>query len=126
MASMALKMAEMEQSRAVLDMGIPISDEPEYKYMGEFTITAYCPCEKCCGKWADGLTASGLPAEEGVIAVDPNVIELGSTVLIDGKEYLAADTGGAIKNNRIDIYMSDHSSALEFGKQKAEVLVKVK
>lgn len=125
MASMALEMAEMRQSY-VEDNDVPLADEPEYRYMGEFTITAYCPCEKCCGKWADGLTASGLPAEEGIIAVDDSIIPLGSTVLIDGQEYLAADTGGAIKNNRIDIYMSDHSSALEFGKQKAEVLVKVK
>lgn len=89
--------------------------------LGEFTLTAYCPCEKCCGKWANGITASGLTAEPGMIAVDPQIIPLGACVVIDGEEYLAADTGGAIKGNRIDIYMSSHNSALEYGVQTAEV-----
>ncbi len=124
MASMALEMAEMKQSYAVVDNDVPLADEPEYKYMGEFTITAYCPCEKCCGKWADGLTASGLPAEEGIIAVDDSIIPLGSIVLIDGQEYLAADTGGAIKGARIDVLCSSHQSALDYGKKNLEVWVK--
>lgn len=64
-----------------------------YRYIGECTITAYCPCEECCGRWADGVTATGLPAGPGVVAVDPEVIPLGSTVIIDGQRYLAADTG---------------------------------
>lgn len=93
----------------------------QYVSLGEFTLTSYCKCEKCCGKWADGITASGLTAEPGMIAVDPNVISLGSYVMIDGVEYLAADTGGAIKGNRIDVFCEDHQSALEYGVQSHEV-----
>lgn len=93
----------------------------QYISLGEFTLTSYCKCERCCGKWADGITASGLPAEPGIIAVDPNVISLGSYVMIDGVEYLAADTGGAIKGNRIDVFCEDHQSALEYGVQRHEV-----
>lgn len=93
----------------------------QYVSLGEFTLTSYCKCEKCCGKWADGITASGLTAEPGMIAVDPNVISLGSYVMIDGVEYLAADTGGAIKGNRIDVFCEDHQSALEYGVQRHEV-----
>lgn len=93
----------------------------QYVSLGEFTLTAYCSCKKCTGKWADGITASGLTAEPGMIAVDPNVISLGSYVMIDGVKYLAADTGGAIKGNRIDVFFTSHASALEYGVQSHEV-----
>lgn len=93
----------------------------QYVSLGEFTVSAYCSCERCCNQWADGITASGLPAEPGIIAVDPNVISLGSYVMIDGVEYLAADTGGAIKGNRIDVFFPSHASALEYGVQSHEV-----
>ncbi|MEF2615095.1 3D domain-containing protein [Faecalibacillus faecis] len=51
------------------------------------------------------MTSTGVIAEEGkTIAVDPSIIPYGSTVLIDGKEYLAQDCGGTIKGNKIDIF----------------------
>lgn len=81
-----------------------------------FRLTAYCNCSICCGQWADGLTATMTSCCEGTtIAVDPNIIPLGSRVIIDGHEYIAQDTGSAIKGNRIDIYISDHSRASDFG-----------
>lgn len=100
-----------------------------------FTVTAYCPCEKCCGTWATNrptdengneivTTASGERAVEGVtIAVDTSVIPFGTKVEIDGNIYTAQDTGGAIKGNRIDIYFNSHEKALEFGKQEREVII---
>lgn len=101
--------------------------EPELISLGEYTITHYCACEKCCGKWADGITATGTVATEGrTIAVDPDVIPYGSKVLVryeDGTEavYVAEDKGGAIKGNRIDVFMGIHQAALEAGVQTAEV-----
>ena len=92
-----------------------------YTCIGECTVTAYCPCEECCGQWADGLTATGLPAGPGIVAVDPEVIPLGSTVIIGGREYLAADTG--VKGQAVDICMEDHQAALEFGVQMTVVWV---
>ncbi len=92
-----------------------------WAYLGEFTITAYCPCEDCCGRWADGVTASGLPAGPGIVAVDRSVIPLGSTVVIDGQRYLAADTG--VTGNRVDVCVTDHAQAEMFGVQSAEVWV---
>lgn len=94
--------------------------------LGEFKLTAYCPCVKCCGK-SDGITATGTLAEEGrTIAVDPRVIPYGSTVTLyyeDGTvhTYTAEDCGGAIKENRIDVFFDDHQAALEFGVQTAYV-----
>lgn len=95
-----------------------------YQYIGECTVTYYCceAYEHICGD-GDGLTATGLPVTPGVVAVDPDVIPLGSTVIIDGQEYLAADTGGAIKGNRIDIAVETHQEALDLGTRTAEVWV---
>ena len=92
-----------------------------YQYIGECTITAYCPCEECCGRWADGLTATGLPAGPGVVAVDPEVIPLGSTVIIDGQRYLAADTG--VTGKHVDICLPDHEDTVAHGVRIAEVWV---
>lgn len=86
-------------------------------YLGNFKITHYCACTKCCGKNAQGITASGKRVEENkTIAVDPNVIKLGSKVFIDGYGYMEAqDTGSAIKGNIIDVYVADHQEALNLG-----------
>lgn len=95
---------------------------PKYQYAGECVLTAYC-CEKyrhICGT-GTGLTASGLPVQPGMVAVDPDVIPLGSRVFINGVEYLAADIGGSIKGNKIDIAMETHQEADAFGRQAAEV-----
>lgn len=121
----SLRVAVMEEPKETIEIPAGGQTEPEYEYMGEFTVTAYCPCEKCCGPWADGITAMGTTAEPGVIAVDKNVIPLGSMVLIDGQEYRAEDTGGAIRGNRIDIYCESHNTALEYGVQHHEVWVAV-
>ena len=95
--------------------------------LGNFKLTAYCKCSLCCGKWAydrpDGIVygAIGEELKEGYsIAVDPNVIPYRTEVIINGKTYKAQDCGGAIKGNRIDIYMTDHKSALEFGHPSVE------
>lgn len=92
-----------------------------YRYVGTCTVTYYCPCEECCGRWADGVTATDLPAGPGIVAVDPEVIALGSTVIIDGQKYLAADTG--VTGDHVDICVIDHTAAEMFGVQTAEVWI---
>lgn len=95
-----------------------------YQYIGECTITHYC-CEvyeHICGD-GDGLTSTGLPVAPGMVAVDPDVIPLGSTVIIDGQRYLAADTGAAVRGLHVDIAVEDHQTALELGTGTAEVWV---
>ena len=57
------------------------------------------------------------------IAVDPRVIPLGSKVRMNGKEYIAEDTGGAIKDKRIDLFVGSHSETMKFGKKLIEVYV---
>lgn len=76
--------------------------------------TAYCGCKKCNGKWYGSPTATGTDYVVGrTIAVDRNVIKLGSKVEIDGHVYIAEDTG--VKGKHIDIYFDSHSSALKYG-----------
>ena len=108
--------ARREQAEAYEALGA-------YRYIGECTITAYCPCAECCGRWADGLTATGFPALPGVVAVDPDVIPLGSTVIIDGQKYLAADTGSGVTGNHIDICLASHEETVVYGVRTAEVWV---
>lgn len=106
-----------------------VEEAPEDISLGEFKITHYCPCEKCCGEWADGITATGTTASEGrTIAVDPKVIPYGTEVTIcyaDGTEhtYTAEDCGGAIKGNRIDVFMESHEAALIEGVKYGEVFI---
>lgn len=95
------------------------------------TATAYCSCGKCCGKWAenrpDGVvyTASGTVAQAGrTIAVDPAVFPFGTVLEIDGVEYVAEDTGSAIKGYKIDIYFDDHDAALDFGVRELVAVLK--
>lgn len=100
----------------------------------ECVLTAYCPCEKCCGKWAlnrpNGVvyTASGEVAQEGVtVAADWDVYPAGTVLYIEGMgEYIVQDVGGAVNGNHIDIFLSSHEKAVNFGKQTAfvEVLCK--
>ena len=99
-------------------------EEPKLVSLGEFRVTAYCSCPRCCGPYADGLTYTETVATEGrTIAVDPDVIPLGAMVVINGVEYMAEDIGGAIKGERVDIYFDSHQDALEWGIQYLEVFV---
>ncbi|WP_440897322.1 ubiquitin-like domain-containing protein [Amphibacillus sp. Q70] len=87
--------------------------------------TAYnWDCSSCDGQ---GRTATGhdLKANpEGVIAVDPSVIPLGTKVYIEGYGYaVARDTGGAIKGNKIDLHMSTPEKAQQFGRKTVKVQI---
>ena len=99
-------------------------DEPELTNLGEFKVTAYCTCSKCCGAWADGITYTGTQATAGrTVAVDPDVVPLGSKVYINGTEYVAEDIGGAIKGKRIDVLLPSHEAALQFGVKYTDVSI---
>lgn len=130
----AVEETEPEIAVPVMADGIPggtdeaepveVMEEPDEQSLGTFKLTAYCACPKCCGEWSDGTTYTGTRATAGrTIAVDPDVIPLGSTVNINGHTYVAEDIGGAIDGNRIDIFFSSHTDALEFGVQYAQVSI---
>ena len=82
------------------------------KYIGEFKLTGYCHCASCCGK-STGITASGARATEGVtIAADTSKLPMGTRVYIEGVgERIVQDRGSAVKGNKLDIYVNQHSKA---------------
>lgn len=97
------------------------STPKNYKKVIAMTATAYS---------AGGLTASGIPAEWGVVAVDPRVIPLGTKVYVETADgsyiygtAIAADTGGAIKGNKIDICVNTRSEAYAFGRRTVNVYI---
>lgn len=74
-----------------------------------------------------GRTASGKMVSKGLIAADPKVLPLGSRVKLESAgysgEYLVADTGGAIKGRRIDIWIPSTREALQFGRRTVKLTV---
>ena len=91
-----------------------------YSQVMSMEATAYLPTDG--GGY--GLTATGIPARHGIVAVDPNVIPLGTKVYIPGYgEALAADVGGAIYGYRIDLCMESYYQAMEFGRRTITVFV---
>lgn len=88
------------------------------------TATAYTAyCNGCSGVTATGMNLKSNPNLK-VIAVDPSVIPLGSKVWVEGYGHaVAGDTGGAIKGNKIDLFMASKSQAYDFGRKKVRVKV---
>lgn len=106
-----------------------------YSKMIKCTATAYDLSYASCGKRPGdrgyGITASGRPAEYGVVAVDTRVIPLGTRLYIeasDGKSWtygyaVAGDTGSAIRGNRVDLFFNSRQEALNFGRKTANVYI---
>lgn len=86
--------------------------------------TAYtASCEGCSGITKTGVDLKANP-DAKVIAVDPSVIPLGSRVYVEGYGYATAeDIGGAIKGNRIDVFVPTQSGALQWGRKTVKVTI---
>lgn len=87
------------------------------EYLGEFYITHYCPCAKCCGVGGGKITASGTRPKAGrTVGVNPRLIPYGTKLKIGKtKGYVAEDTGGGIGWRHLDIYCNSHAEALSKG-----------
>jgi peptidoglycan DL-endopeptidase CwlO len=82
---------------------------------GTVTVTA-------TGYSLRGRTATGAPVGWGVVAVDPSVIPLGTRMTIPGYgEGIAADTGGAIKGNTIDLWFPTLAQANAWGRRTVTI-----
>jgi 3D (Asp-Asp-Asp) domain-containing protein len=92
-------------------------------------VTAYCPCTKCCGSKAQGITASGkdVSYNEGRVVAADRSVPFGTRLIIPGYHAGQAveviDRGGAIKGNKLDVYFPTHQEALEWGRQNVLVTI---
>ena len=87
------------------------------------SATAYDPSAGL-GKRATFHTRNGMRATFGLVAVDPRVIPLGTKLYVEGYGFaLAADTGGAIKGNKIDLCYNSRAQCFRFGRKKVVVHV---
>ena len=91
--------------------------------------SAYCSCVKCTGK-TNGITSSGAKAKEWYTVAAGKGYPIGTVIYIpaladkpNGGWFVVEDRGGAISNNRIDIYMGSHQSAIQFGRRNLECYV---
>ena len=93
-------------------------------------VTAYCPCSKCCGDYADGITACNHRIQRGdkFVAAD-KTYSFGTEMIIpgynSGQPVKVLDRGGAIKGDRLDAFFDTHQQALEWGVRYLDVRVKV-
>ena len=88
-------------------------------------VTAYCPCEHCCGTGSPGITANGYqiqPGDEFVAA--PRNIPFGTKIFVPGYGWSEVkDRGGAIKTGRIDLFFATHQEALNWGRVHTNIIV---
>ena len=102
---------------------------PMKSYSAE--VTGYCKCKHCCGKFADGITASGHKIKLGdkFVAADKN-IPFGTMFIIDGynnnEPVPVLDRGGKITNDCIDVYFDTHQEAKIWGRKKNHLIWLVK
>jgi len=92
-------------------------------------VTAYCPCTKCCGENAEGITASGHDVSYNggrFVAADTDVLPFKTKLIIPGYHGAPVeviDRGGAIKGNKLDVFFPTHQEALEWGRRVIDVTV---
>ena len=107
-------------TKETVEINTCTGDVSHYQKIITMEATAYLPTD------GDGqyITRMGTRARYGVVAVDPNVIPLGSTVFIPGYGVARAeDTGGAILGNRIDLCMEDYDACMTFGRRTVPVYI---
>jgi 3D (Asp-Asp-Asp) domain-containing protein len=119
----ALTSAELESTAEAMPAGFR---HVETRMM---VVTAYCPCEKCCGKHAKGITASGKPVSYNggkFVAADAR-LPFGTMVRLanyhEGVVVEVIDRGGAIKGDKLDVFFPTHARAREWGRQMVPVQI---
>ncbi|WP_226660095.1 G5 and 3D domain-containing protein [Pseudalkalibacillus hwajinpoensis] len=97
--------------------------EPSGKVLNVSTTAYTANCSGCSGITSTGFNLKSNPNAK-VIAVDPSVIPLGSKVFVEGYgTAIAADTGGAIKGNKIDVFFSSKSAAYAWGNKTVQITI---
>lgn len=111
---------EMRDARIAEEEVGGIFDGIRYSHVLTMEASAYLPTDG----GGDCVTATGMHAGHGIVAVDPDIIPLGTMLYIPGYGHaIAADTGGMIEGHMIDLCMESYEDAIEFGRRDIEVYV---
>lgn len=90
----------------------------------QWAIAQSFPGEATAYTYTGNRTATGVEPRVGLIAVDPDVIPLGSTVYVEGYGYaVAADTGGAIKGQTVDVFFNTFRECINWGRRQVQIYV---
>ena len=118
---------DLSSQLASIESDLEVLKQNKIAYIGQYKITYYCACKQCCGK-TNGITASGAKVQEGVtVAADTSKLPFGTKIYIKGIGWRTVqDTGGAIKGNRLDIFISSHNDPKPYNVQNLDVWVEVK
>lgn len=109
---------------------IEVGHEPSGQWQTvRMRVTAYCACKKCCGKFADGITASGHKIRPGdTFAAADKRFSFGTEMVVPGynndKPIKVLDRGGAIRGNKLDVFFNSHQQALKWGVKYIDVRVR--
>jgi 3D (Asp-Asp-Asp) domain-containing protein len=92
-------------------------------------VTAYCACRRCCGKFADGITACGHKIRRGdTFAAADKRYSFGTEMVVagynKGKPIKVLDRGGAIRGNKLDVFFPTHKKARKWGVKYIDVKVR--
>ena len=119
-----VKAAKVLEGTAFRQKLYPLKKRARVRKTLTLEATAYYPGPEDTWPYASGTTASGLKAGYGVVAVDPKRIRLKTPLYVEGYGYaIAADTGGAIKGDKIDLCYDTYQEAVQFGRKKVKVYI---
>jgi len=116
------------QATVVTERAEPASTKESASSETVKTMTVEATAYTALDGGGSGVTAAGIDLIKNpnmkVIAVDPSIIPLGTKVYVEGYgEAIAGDTGGAIKGNKIDVYVKTKSEAIEWGRKKVNIKI---
>ena len=111
---------------------LPTSVDGIVPIVKTMNASAYCSCAKCCGK-SNGVTSSGRKASPYHTLAAGSGYPIGTVIYIpafenspNGGWFVVEDRGGAISNNRIDVFMGSHGEAIQFGRRNIECYIYMK
>ena len=133
--SYASEEPEVVEETPVVTQATPeVEEEPEEEVeliefvdIGNYTITAYCGCEICCGEWASVpvIGAGGVELIEGVHCASPlplgTIVEISGVGILEVQDRTADWIADKYNDRVIDVYFENHGDAIEFGKRTANV-----
>ncbi|RDW18363.1 cell wall-binding protein [Oceanobacillus arenosus] len=125
----ATTIQETDPPLVIVEEEQPTNEAVEEESIAGHTITVTATAYTVQSAGGSGITATGINLNQNpnikLIAVDPNVIPLGTEVYVEGYGHaIAGDTGGAIRGNKIDIYVPTSNEAFDWGVRTVNVTIK--